>query len=154
MSFPGDARSMAQRLREEVLANYDSRIPNSPFIEVHKTLGFFTYAFARRGGNESVILPTKLAQLLVSLAQDGFEAAAGYQDQHMQSSLASALNTIWFLFTVTLIRWIKGRKETRLYGGAEDYYYGCFQIPEWFIEEAKVSPVNGAYKDYEAFSSP
>ncbi len=145
----GDPREMAKRLRDEALQHYTPRIPDSPFPEVNNTLGFFQYITAQRGMMDTMILPMKLVQDLATLAQTGFEIAADSEYEHEQTLLAHLLDQIWYHFTVTLIRWVKGRKETRIYNQEEAYYYGCFMLPEWFIEEARTSDVIGSYVDEE-----
>jgi hypothetical protein len=149
-----DPKELAERLREEVLKNYTPGVPNSPYPDVHNTLNFFMFAYAERGMVRTVILPMKLMQLLCSLANDGFEIAAGYRYKNEKNALESLLDQIWYLFTITLVRWVKGRKKTRINGEKEDFYYGCYEVPRWFIQAAKETHVNGAYKDHAEFDSP
>ena len=138
---------MTKRLREEALEGYTPRISNSPFPDVHNTLGFFQHITAERGMTNMMILPMRLVQHLASLGQEGFEIAAGQKYDH--EALTGLLDKIWHYFTLTLIRWVKGRKQTRIYNEQEDYYYGCFKVPDWFIEEAQESRVPGVQVEEE-----
>lgn len=123
---------LSERLRTEVLKNYDVRRPNPRFDNAMKTLHFLTYTYAMRGNMSTVEVPVRFMQHICSLGVDGFEAASGYRYEHEKEALASLLDKIWYSFTGTLMEWVeKQRKNGSI---PQELWYSCFRVPTWFIQ--------------------
>ncbi len=128
-----DVGELSQKLRAEVLANYDAlRCPNPRFDEAVRTFGFLRDVYTGRGDMDEVTVPVRFMQHVCTLGVDGFEAASGFHDNYDKEARASLLDRIWYQFTAVLIDWIEKQRE---HGSLpRELWYSCFQVPTWLID--------------------
>lgn len=123
-----ELEDLVKRLRAESLQGYSPRV-HTQFPEAINTLAFFTVVFAQRADTIQLLLPIELIQQICSLGVVAFEVASG--DKVCNSDYFDGrLDKIWYLFTLTLARWVQRERKPA------NNWYSCFEVPDWFVKGA------------------
>ena len=128
-------RDMSERLRKDSLVGYSTGVKDPVYAEAVKTLSLLQMAFTHRSGKRSAEIPLTLVQSISTLSILGFDHAGGFQIY--KQGVPSALDKIWLLYTTTLIHFVRTQREKF----DEPIFFGCFEIPNWFVEESRALPV-------------
>jgi hypothetical protein len=129
-----DTEELSNRLKEDALKDFTPRIHTKRFAEAVNTLGFLQSVYATRGDMKGVTIPYKLAQDLCTLGIGGFEAASGANFEHEAEARKSLVDKIFYRFTNALQKWTR---DQIVEGSGEELWYGCYQVPDWFIAQVR-----------------
>lgn len=128
-----DVAELSQRLRNEVLKNYASPLPDPNDTEELRTLYFFMETYAIRDDMSEVKVSVRFMQTLCLLGAEGYVGSSSHISEKSQKDWqASLLNKLWILFSWTLVRWVEKQRQT--HPTTRELWYSCFQVPVWFIE--------------------
>lgn len=125
---------MSERLRKESLIGYSSGVKDSIYNESINSLSVLEKAFTERGHGgqgRGALVPLHLVQSLSTLAIAGFEDAGGFQEY--KKGIPRNLERVWLLFTTALIHFVREQDSV----DDEPIFFGCFEIPQWFIGESR-----------------